>query len=73
MDEYILSAVDYNYDDTDNIKDIINGLDIPKGDVMDKDKVIMFVEDGNITVDDLIDAVVETTNALLKIRKLLEE
>lgn len=73
MDEYILSAVDYNYDDTENIKDIINGLDIPKGDVMDKDKVIMFVEDGNITVDDLIDAVVETTNALLKIRKLLEE
>lgn len=71
MDEQILKAVDYSYDDTMEIGNIINAVGLPEGDILDKDRVIMFVEDGNITVDDLIDAVVETTNALLKIRNLL--
>lgn len=71
MDEQILKAVDYSYDDTMEIGNIINAVGLPEGDIIDKDRVIMFVEDGSITVDDLIDAVVETTNALLKIRNLL--
>ena len=71
MDDNIKSAVDWDVDNMNRIIRVINEVDLPEGDYMDKDKLIMMVEDGAITEEDLIEAVVLTTNALLEIRNLL--
>ena len=71
MDD-IKSAVDWHVDNIDRIIRVINEVDLPEVDYMDKDKLIMMVEDGCVTEDDLIDALVLTTNALLEIRSLLD-
>lgn len=72
MADDIKSAVDWHVDNIDRIIRVINEVDLPEGDYMDKDKLIMMVEDGCVTEDDLIDALVLTTNALLEIRSLLD-
>ena len=72
MDENIKSAVDWDVDNMNRIIRVISEVDLPEGDYLDKDKLIMMVEDGCVTEDDLIEAVVLTTNALLDIRNLLD-
>lgn len=71
MDENIKSAVDWDVDNMNKIIRVINEVDLPEGDYMDKDKLIMMVEDGSVTDDDLMEALILTTNALLEIRSLL--
>ena len=71
MDENIKKAVDFDVDNMNKIIRVINEVDLPEGDYMDKDILLMMVEDGSVTDDDLMEALILTTNALLEIRSLL--
>lgn len=71
MDKIILEAINYDVDNMVAIANVIDEVGLPAGDYMDKDRLINMVDDECLSEDDLIEAVVETTNALLKIRNLL--
>lgn len=51
----------------------IEQVGLPCGDYMDKEKVSEMYFDDEIQVDDLFDALVEITNALLDIRKMINQ
>ena len=55
------------------ISDTVEKVGLPCGDYMDKQKLSDMYFNEEIQVDDLFDALVETTNALLEIRTYINQ
>lgn len=53
------------------ISNTVENIGLPTGDYMDKQKLSEMYFDDDLQLDDLFDALVETTNALLDIRKCI--
>lgn len=71
INEKISDSVIYDCDNLAQVAEIVESVGLPAGDRMDKDTLIMMLDDGSIDDDDLMEALVLMTNALLKIRNLL--
>ena len=56
----------------EKIKEELNKVDFPMGDYMDLEKVWDILRDEDLSFNDVIEGLVNVTNALLNIRAIIE-